>query len=1313
MKHTLIFYIVLFIIVIVGVVFGRISPHVSGGYRWVDSLTPEAFIGAEWIDIAQTGTPIAWYGETPFYALDLPFTVSLYGSNYTRIYCYENGFVSFQPGGIEYADLSATPPNATIAALNFNGRLIRNGQIFYQEVGPTNNRKFIIQYDSVYYTAIKNQTFQFVFYEQSNTIQINYKNTRSIHPVPFYQAGIDAPDGSHMLRYNACENLGTNAFSVLFTTSVVESTPTLSITRPNTDDKTYSEYHITWTDFDTDDDAVIDLFYSSSSNFNTTNIIVAGLSEDDSTDAYIWDTGSVPTRTNYIFGRIYDNHQTNWSYAAGSVIIGSLTNYGQPYHEDFQWGAGGWVQGPSDYVYPVWGSVKALHLANIGSNHMSPFHASVESPWISFTNAAEYILRFSRTNDGNTYMSNLMVYITTNNTDWHLLKNYTKASASINYYRKSTFEIDVSAYFNHTIRIRFVGIFEYANQYWLDDIALVEGNNRVDGTGIVIYDDEGYPAVPNSVYRLGIKYIAETNISGGTLWIELPNEFSNVQTNNASAEGYIDITPFGGASLLSNRLVTATDLVLYFDHCTTGQGYHIILGSTNSGGPGIRAPASTSYASFQAWTKSSNGSFTAITAPGFWIRWSSSPINYRFLSPKSGVADASAQIIISGYVRSDHPIINGVVRLTFPTNFTPPQVTNANTPGFFSVSLASPHDRLNGTPNISINSGNYYIDIPVRYCAHKIYCYYGTNGNSVTLPSQSGNYPFSFSARSTNTAFTAPRTHNYTVIPGWNDISGKAWLTPPMIEPNISRTLTFYYSTHGEIPMTNGIVSFEIPAGWSSPQTTNASADGYVYINRSSFGPHVGRLTATGNGPWMISVFVTNLPVNNNFNLRYTTIIPNETTYTLAITVSNHAVPMTNIISEPTIFIQAKDGSGQLFLQSESNVYTGTPTVLKFKYQCDYPLPGGEMVISLPTNFTIPQFTSSTNNGLFVITGISGYGNKRLGIPYTSPTNNREVHIPIYAASPVTVYCEYHTDTPEYTGLNTIHGYSREAGGTLRELHNSPIPLQIIYGNYMNVSLDPNVNCGPAQRGTWVVTFEAKRSLNNAVLRIHQPIRWSKIQTNHNLPGALNITTEGADIDLTSLVLYDIGTTYLDIPIITMQQGDKIHFFYGDTSYSENGKAVTQPYPGTAHFKCELLPAGDTSYHCIASSPHIEIIAGLGPPPDPTVTARPQPPTDPPIAGPNPWHPNESELIIHNVPSGASVWIWDAVGNRVVELNSNPFADSYDYTIRWNGRLPNSSTIIAPGIYYLQVWRYIADTDSETLSLETETIRIQKLAVIR
>ncbi|MEW5767291.1 MAG: fibronectin type III domain-containing protein, partial [bacterium] len=99
--------------------------------------------------------------------------------------------------------------------------------------------------------------------------------------------------------------------------------PSLNITSPPPSGAAANNsYRITWSDYDLEDNAAISLFYDKDDTGGDGIQIVAGISEDDETDAYSWDTSLLTEGNYYLYGRIDDGvNPAVFAYSRGPLTI--------------------------------------------------------------------------------------------------------------------------------------------------------------------------------------------------------------------------------------------------------------------------------------------------------------------------------------------------------------------------------------------------------------------------------------------------------------------------------------------------------------------------------------------------------------------------------------------------------------------------------------------------------------------------------------------------------------------------------------------------------------------------------------------------------------------------------------------------------------------------------------------------------------------------------------------------------------------------------------------------------------------------------
>jgi hypothetical protein len=106
------------------------------------------------------------------------------------------------------------------------------------------------------------------------------------------------------------------------------SAPNITITQPDgINDTADDSYTIEWNDSDSDDDASISLYYDNDDSGEDGTLIVSGISEDNETDVYVWNTSNIPNGNYYIYAVIDDGVNTPVvDYSDGAISIVNITN---------------------------------------------------------------------------------------------------------------------------------------------------------------------------------------------------------------------------------------------------------------------------------------------------------------------------------------------------------------------------------------------------------------------------------------------------------------------------------------------------------------------------------------------------------------------------------------------------------------------------------------------------------------------------------------------------------------------------------------------------------------------------------------------------------------------------------------------------------------------------------------------------------------------------------------------------------------------------------------------------------------------------
>ncbi len=108
-----------------------------------------------------------------------------------------------------------------------------------------------------------------------------------------------------------------------YTVTSHESTiaPAITVQTPQID-RSVASVDITWLDEDSDSNATISLFYDTDRGGVDGMLIASGISEDDTTDSFTWDTADVPTGEYYVYAVIDDGVNVQVvSYSTGRVTV--------------------------------------------------------------------------------------------------------------------------------------------------------------------------------------------------------------------------------------------------------------------------------------------------------------------------------------------------------------------------------------------------------------------------------------------------------------------------------------------------------------------------------------------------------------------------------------------------------------------------------------------------------------------------------------------------------------------------------------------------------------------------------------------------------------------------------------------------------------------------------------------------------------------------------------------------------------------------------------------------------------------------------
>lgn len=180
-----------------------------------------------------TGTVIPSSDDVTHGPFNIGFTFTFFGNNYTQFYVGSNGWIGFSPGQTTgytaaYIPNAGSPRNVIMA--DWEDLYPGASNIYYTTTGTTPNRKLIVSFNTVPHYSCRTtyHTFQFILYEGTNVIDINYAS-KPLCTTNNATAGLVNIDNTNVVPVggkNASQWSVTN-YSVRFTPSLPETIFTL------------------------------------------------------------------------------------------------------------------------------------------------------------------------------------------------------------------------------------------------------------------------------------------------------------------------------------------------------------------------------------------------------------------------------------------------------------------------------------------------------------------------------------------------------------------------------------------------------------------------------------------------------------------------------------------------------------------------------------------------------------------------------------------------------------------------------------------------------------------------------------------------------------------------------------------------------------------------------------------------------------------------------------------------------------------------------------------------------------------------------
>ena len=197
------------------------------------------------------------------------------------------------------------------------------------------------------------------------------------------------------------------------------------------------------------------------------------------------------------------------------------------------------------------------------------------------------------------------------------------------------------------------------------------------------------------------------------------------------------------------------------------------------------------------------------------------------VSPTSVAAASSGNTLTFGYTAPAGGTSGGVVQLTVPSGWSPPQMKASASPGYVSASGGSGADR------VSVNGDAVQVSGVTLAADQTLNIRY----SDAAAPGSGGSGTFAMeealTAAGTLTALSASATVTIATVPTAGNGSGTMNVSPSTVPASSTgNDLTFAY-TAASGGTADGTVAVAVPPGWTAPQFS-PSVTGYVYASGGS-----------------------------------------------------------------------------------------------------------------------------------------------------------------------------------------------------------------------------------------------------------------------------------------------------------------------------------------------------------------------------------------------------------------------------------------------------------------------------------------------
>jgi Divergent InlB B-repeat domain len=625
--------------------------------------------------------------------------------------------------------------------------------------------------------------------------------------------------------------------------------------------------------------------------------------------------------------------------------------------------------------------------------------------------------------------------------------------------------------------------------------------------------------------------------------------------------GGYTVTPVTGGE----EIKTANIYLLGGQECTIEYG---VSGSDS----GVTAPTQTGPYTFTALESSTaSGTLTGIQGSPI-VDVGSGGAGTMTVSPEHAVAGSSGNTLTFTYTATK-PLSGGELAIAVPSGWSAP-----------SSAMTDAGATTTTCPDASVGVDNSTIDVTgIDLSSGSCTVTYGDQsegGPGATAPSSGGgDAPYTFSTEeSSNSSDTLTTlgsgSPQVTVTAG--DGAGTMTVSPSAaISSSTGNQLTFDYTAPSG-GLDNGSVSIAVPVGWSPPQTTASSTDGYVSSNCGSARSVSGSTISVGN---------VTLDGGTGCTIVYGSgggasapAASGPSTFTTEETSTPTGTP-TGLSVQPVVIV-GTDGTGALAL-SPSAVGPGTTgNTLTFTYQASVAVNDGELTIQVPSGFSAPS-TSSSDAG-YTTTDCAG-----ASVVVTGLTIEIESLTLDPDASCTVTYGDRSeggsgASAAALSGAVTFPTQEMSsATGTLTELAASP-PLNMLAADGSGqLAVAPGFAAPGSSGNTFVFTYMAgEGGLSEGRVSVAVPSTFSAPSTTDTAAGYTTTDCAGASVQVSGLTIELSG--------VTLTGGDTCTITYGDTSGS--GPGVTVPTaPGNYAYATDDASTSNATPVPIQSSPSVSI----------------------------------------------------------------------------------------------------------------------------